>query len=188
MGLPEIAYVSEAEYLAEEKKSTEKHEYYQGQVFAMSGASILHNKISRNLLVALANKLKGKGCEPFGSDLRIHIPANTLYTYPDLSIFCGEIEKADKDFDTAINPVAIIEILSKSTKDYDRGTKFELYRSIKSLKNYIVFDSTKVQAESYTKNEDDSWTLRDYKNMEESVFIHSVETSLILAEVYEGVF
>ena len=188
MGLPENVFITELDYLSEEKKATEKHEYYTGQIFAMSGASIPHNKISRNLLVLLAIKLKGKGCEPFGSDLRIHIPQNSLYTYPDISIFCGEIEKADTDFDTAVNPKVIIEVLSKSTKNYDMGTKFSLYRDIVSLDQYITIDSECVQVETRENSHDGTWVLKDIKSIDNVLELRSLGIETRLSEIYEGVF
>lgn len=188
MGLPEKAFITELDYLSGEKKATEKHEYYKGQIFAMSGASIPHNRISRNLLVILANKLRGKGCEPFGSDLRIHIPSNSLYTYPDISIFCGEVEKAETDFDTATNPKVVIEVLSKSTKDYDKGSKFTLYRSIAALKEYITIDSESAHVECHTKNDDNSWTLRENKDLNDILFMQSLEIDILMSDIYVGVF
>ena len=100
-------YISAEEYLAREIQSTEKHAYYRGEIFAMSGASLKHNRISVNILTDIKNKLRGKKCQPFGSDLRIHIPSNTLYTYPDIIIICGEPELTDDHFDTATNPAVI---------------------------------------------------------------------------------
>src|SRR5882757_2625151 len=125
-------YISVEDYLKAERAATEKHEYYQGEIFAMSGASLKHNRISVNVLTELGNKLKGKGCQPYGSDLRIHIPKNTLFTYPDISIICGDPNLTDNSFDTATNPSVIIELLSKSTRNYDKGEKFTLYRDIAS--------------------------------------------------------
>ena len=187
MGLLEKAYISEMDYLEEEKKAAEKHEYFAGEIFAMSGASIPHNRISRNLLVILANILRGKGCEPFGSDLRIHIPSKSLYTYPDISIFCGEVEKAKTDFDTATNPKVIIEVLSKSTKDYDRGSKFTLYRDIKSLKEYITIDSESVHVESWSRNEDNTWLLSEYKSIADMMTFKALQINTPLSDIYENV-
>ena len=118
------------EYLQFEKASVRKHEFYRGKVFAMAGAGNKHVKIHSNLFIALGIGLKGKPCKPYGSDLRIHIPENTLFTYPDIAIICGEILPSDTDEDTAIRPTVLIEILSPSTKNYDRGDKFKLYRDI----------------------------------------------------------
>lgn len=108
MGAPDLEFISQEVYLENERRATTKHEYFQGEIFAMSGASISHNRLVKNCLSELGTKLKGKECEPFGSDLRIHIPKNTLYTYPDISIICGEIETTDDKFDTVTNPSVIM--------------------------------------------------------------------------------
>ena len=129
------------EYLQFEKTSSEKHEYFKGEIFAMAGAGPRHNLIFSNLFGDLAYKLKGKTCRPFGSDFRVHIPENTLFTYPDISIVCGDIISSNVDQDSVTNPTVIIEILSPSTKDYDRGGKFLLYRDIPTLKEYILIDT-----------------------------------------------
>lgn len=187
MGKPGIKYISQEEYLEFERLATEKHEYFDGEIFAMSGASILHNIIFRNTFGKIINKLKGKKCQPFGSDLRIHIPENTLYTYPDLSIICGEIETTDENFDTATNPKVIFEILSKSTRGYDKGDKFALYRKIKSFQEYILIDSRSVLVEKYVKNQDNSWQLTEYRSLDLSLKIESVGVELKLSDIYDGV-
>ncbi len=188
MGLPEINTITAQEYLEMEATSLDKHEFYQGKVFAMSGASIPHNIISRNLMLGLGNKLKGKGCMPFGSDLRIHIPTNSLYTYPDLSIICGDIEKTNDKFDTVTNPIVIIEILSESTRDYDRGTKFKLYRDIPSLKEYLLVDSESVSIEHYAINTDGKWQLNEYRTLEDEMILHNVSITLDVKEIYQDVY
>lgn len=187
MGAPEIKYFTEKEYLDSERLALDKHEFYKGDIFAMSGASISHNIIAMNCYIDLGTKLKGKNCMPFGSDLRIHIPKNTLYTYPDISIICGEIEKTDDKFDTVTNPSVIIEILSESTKNYDKGGKFTLYRDIESLKEYILIDSEAVMVEKFIKNSDNSWQLTEYKKMEEHFTIETVAIQIELTTVYQGV-
>jgi len=122
-----IAYgkqkISIDEYLEMENASSEKHEYYQGEIFAISGAKVPHNIIATNLVVALTIKLKGKSCRPFNSDQRIHVEANTLFTYPDISIICGDIITRNNDDYNVLNPTVLIEVLSRSTKNYDRGEK-----------------------------------------------------------------
>ncbi|MEO6254459.1 MAG: Uma2 family endonuclease [Ferruginibacter sp.] len=146
-------YISADDYLKAERDAVEKHEYYHGEVFAMSGASVNHNRIQVNLIGELHTKLKGKGCQPYGSDLRIHIPENTLYTYPDISVFCASLDLTDNNFDTATNPTVLIEILSKSTRNYDILSKFKLYRDIKRLKTYILIDSLSFSVELHHINE-----------------------------------
>ena len=180
-------YVSAEEYLVVERAALEKHEYYQGKIFAMSGASVEHNLIFSNLFVDIGSKLKGKTCRPFGSDMRIHIPKNTLYTYPDISIICGERNLTDEQFDTVTNPSVIIELLSKSTRNYDKGEKFTLYRDIDSLREYILVDTEKIHVEKHIRNADDSWQLTDYKLLENSVMLSSVNLILLLKDIYDGV-
>lgn len=187
---PAVAYgktkLTEEEYLAFEKTSQTKHEYYQGGVFAMSGAGTRHNIIFKNLYRDLAVFLKGKPCQPFGSDMRLNIPENTLYTYPDITIYCGDIIPSSKDEDTATLPIVVIEILSPATKEYDRGTKFKLYRNIPSLKEYIMIDTEAINVEIFTLTEMNRWELKELKDLTQSLVIQAVNFSVSLAEVYEG--
>ena len=180
-------YVSPEDYLIMERASQEKHEYFKGEVFTMSGASWEHNIIAKNISTIILPFLKGSPCDMLGSDLRIHIPENTLYTYPDFSIICGKPEVTDKEKDTAVKPSVIIEILSKSTKDYDRGSKFMLYRSIKTLKEYITIDSLSVSVEIYTRRENNTWLLSEFKQLHDSFVISTIGLNLQLKEVYENV-
>lgn len=184
---PKYNFISPEEYLEQERKATEKHEYYQGEVFAMSGTSLEHVIISRNVMIELGNKLKGRSCQPFGSDLRMHIPPNTLYTYPDLSIICGKPELTDEHFDTATNPTVLIEILSPSTRNYDMGIKFKLYRDIPTLKEYILVDSENVYVEKHTRQADNSWLLSEIKNAGDILKIESIQVTLALSDIYEGI-
>jgi Uma2 family endonuclease len=185
---PVVAYgkkiLTEAEYLAFEEAAERKHEYFRGQVFAMAGAGMGHNIVFSNVFGELAYSLKGKSCRPFGSDMRVHIPENTLYTYPDISIFCKD------DFDPkakyATEPTVIIEILSPSTKDYDRGSKFELYRDIPTLKEYILIDSEKVHVEVYRINSYKHWELEEFKVPDEELVIKQVSWMMPLKVIYEG--
>lgn len=184
---PKYNYITAEEYLAMERLAETKHEYYRGEVFAMSGASTNHNKIFSRVFIELGIHLKGKSCIPYGSDFRVHIPENTLYTYPDISIVCGEIETNDEYKDNLTNPSVIIEILSKSTKDDDRGGKFNLYRSIKSLKEYILIDSTAVSVEIFSRNPDNSWHLVEFKNINDSFTITTIQATLSLNEIYDNI-
>ncbi len=185
---PKYNYVSPEEYLLKERVSETKHDYYKGEIFAMSGASLEHNVIVKNINTHILPFLKGKPCDMFGSDLRIHIPENTLYTYPDFSIICGKPEKADSDIDSILNPSAIIEVLSKTTEDYDRGGKFHLYRSIKTLKEYILIDSLHICAEVYTRQNVNSWVLKEFTNLTDSFTITTIAFRLLLNDIYENVY
>lgn len=177
--------VSIEEYLTFERGSQEKHEYYKGEVFAMSGAGPRHNIIFSNLFGEIVQKLKGKGCQPFGSDMRLHIPESTLFTYPDISIYCGSLND-ELEEDNAINPTVLIEILSPSTRDYDRGGKFKLYRQIPTLKEYVLVDTESVLVEAFRVNQSGHWELVEYKVLDDILTLHSVSLSVALKEIYRG--
>jgi Uma2 family endonuclease len=188
---PAIAYskqkISIEEYLEMENAALEKHEYYQGEVFAMSGSKVPHNEICVNLIAILKNRSKGKKCKPYNSDQRIHIPSNTLFTYPDISIVCGEIITLNGDNWNALNPTVIIEVLSKSTKNYDRGEKFKLYREIKTLKEYMLVDSESVHVEIFRLNKNNHWELEEYNDGNSNIEIKVINENIAIAEIYDGV-
>ncbi|WP_316802803.1 Uma2 family endonuclease [Pedobacter nototheniae] len=188
---PAVDYLKQkytvAEYLEKENSSAEKHEYFQGDIFAMAGASEAHNEIFSNLFIEIGIKLKGKSCRPFGSDKRMEIPENTLFTYPDISIYCDEMAQHTTDENTAIRPSIIIEILSASTKTYDRGNKFKLYRDIPSLKEYILVDSESISVEAFYINEKRNWELKEYKNINEALQFTSLGFEIPLSDIYNKV-
>ncbi len=175
------------EYLTMEEEATGKHEYYRGEIFAMSGVLMKHNKIFSRLFGALLSRLKGKPCQPYGSDTRVHIPSNTLFAYPDITVICGEEETLDDDDFNVLNPTVLIEILSKSTRSYDRGDKFKLYRDIPTLKEYVLVDSEKVGAEVFRLNETGHWELEEYKLDTDQLLIKAIHIEIGLDEIYEGI-
>lgn len=151
----------------------------------MSGVLQPHSAIASNVNAELRMKLKGRGCRPYGSDFRIHIPSNTLFTYPDVSVFCGEVKTLNNDKFNALNPIVLVEVLPKSTKAYDRGDKFKLYRDIPTLKEYVLVDSLSVNVEAFALNESGNWELWEYKKMEDVLAFQSLNVSLLLNEIYE---
>ncbi len=187
MAQPAVKYYTQEEYLALERDSTERHEYYRGEIFNMSGASYEHNLIEDNIRVSLGSFLKGKNCRSLGSNLRVHVKENTLYTYSDVLIVCGEPKFLDNTFDTLLNPSVLFEILSPSTANYDKGVKFELYRDIESLQEYILVNASKLHVELYQRNPDKSWTLTEYKNSSDVFGIRTISKPMQLAEIYEGI-
>ncbi len=174
------------EYLQMENAASEKHEYYQGEIFAMSGAKIEHNKVTSNLHYALRSKLKGKPCQPFGSDQRIHIEKNTLFTYPDISVVCGDLLTLNDDEYNVLNPSIIFEVASPSTRDYDRGEKFKLYRDIPTLKEYILVNPEAVHIEAFFINDNGNWELVEYKTINLVLFLPTIQISIPLQDIYEG--
>jgi Uma2 family endonuclease len=174
------------EYLQMERASNVKHEYYQGEIFAMAGAGRRHNIIFSNVFIEAGIQLKNSTCRPFGSDMRMHIPENTLFTYPDISIYCGDPTTIDQEEDTVIQPTIIIEILSKSTRDYDRGTKFKLYRDIPTLKEYMLIDTEKIGIEVFRINAHNNWVLQEYKTLQLTVQLPTVGVSFLIQDIYKG--
>ncbi|MPR33173.1 Uma2 family endonuclease [Salmonirosea aquatica] len=178
--------ISLKEYLEFEREAEYKSEYYQGEMFAMAGAGRNHNRITENLSIDIGFFLKGKSCRSYSSDLRIHIPANSLYTYPDLLVVCGKEEFIDEKNDTLLNPKIIVEVLSKSTGSYDRGEKFQLYRSIPTLEEYALIDSQRVAAEVFRKSERGFWSLMSENyTLEGSIELSSIGFTLPIRDIYD---
>ena len=180
-----IKMYSEKEYLELEREAEYKSEYYQGEIFAMAGAGRNHNRIVENLSIEIGGYLKGKSCQSFTSDMRLHIPENGLYTYPDFIVACGRLEFADQDSETLVNPSIIIEVLSKSTSAYDRGNKFRLYRSIPTLSEYILVDSLSISVEVWRKNGVGIWFLEsETDNIDDQITISALDLHVRLRDIY----
>ena len=178
-------YYSEGEYLELERDASYKSEYYRGEIFAMAGASHNHNRIVENLSITVGSYFKGKSCRTYSSDQRLHIPANGLYTYPDLLIICGKNEYLDEKKDTILNPSVIIEVFSESTEAYDRGEKFHFFRSIPSLQEYVLINSRSFAAEVFRKNEEGLWFLAsEAYDLAESITLASVDLTIAMEDIY----
>ncbi len=175
------------EYLAKERAAEGKSEYYRGQIFAMAGGSPRHNTISVNITSSLRGRLRGSPCRPFNSDQRIRIQANGLTTYPDVSVVCGEFQVDSVDRDAIVNPRVIFEVLSQSTESYDRGKKFELYRQLDSLEEYILVSQDEALVERFSRRENGAWLLTVIKGLDAELELQSVAINLPLSEIYEDV-
>ena len=176
--------VSPEEYLELERAAETRHEYIDGEIVAMAGAGLNHNLIVSSLIGNLYNLLKGKNCNIFPSDMRLHIPVNGLYTYPDVMVACGQLEFTDEKKDTLTSPSLIVEVLSPSTEDYDRGGKFMRYRSIPSLQEYLLIDSTGILAEKFARDENGNWFLNEYRDRNAIINLKSLNVEISLAEIY----
>jgi Uma2 family endonuclease len=179
--------MTESEYLEFERQSEFKHEYINGEVFAMAGASRAHSLICGNLMAILKAQLRGRGCEVHDSNFRLKVEATGLLTYPDLSVICGEVQMAESVFDTLLNPILLIEVLSPSTKKYDRTEKFSDYRKIPSFKEYVLVAQDKAHIERYLRREDGIWELKEVEGLEAKLELSSIGVTLSLADVYEQV-
>ena len=178
--------MSMSEYIAWEPLQTEKHEYCDGHVYSQAGGSRKHSLVGANLLGEVRAILKGRSCQAHGSDMRIHVRATGYQAYPDLSVACPPVE-GDSDQEIS-NPVLIAEVLSPSTQDFDRGTKFGHYRTIDSLREYLVLWQDMAKIEQHTKTPEGFWLLREITGMEQSVCLDSLRGAVIkLADIYDKI-
>jgi Uma2 family endonuclease len=169
-----------------EREAEVRSEYRNGEIVQMTGGSIDHNRISGNLYAYLKFALRGKNAEPFIGDLRLWIPEYRLYTYPDVMVIQGEPVFQDQRKDTVTNPILIVEVLSKSTQDYDRSAKFKFYRSLPSFQEYVLVNQYQIEIEHYTKTSE-GWLLRDYDAQIQQMKLVSVGLEVAIADLYEGV-
>jgi Uma2 family endonuclease len=179
--------LSEAEYLEIERRAEIKSEFLDGEMFAMSGGTRGHSLIASNLIREFSLQLKGRPCIAYTSDLRVKIQAVGLYTYPDLSVVCGDQKFEDERDDILLNPTVIAEVLSDSREAYDRGKKFEMYRQIPSLREYLLVSQRKPQIEQYIRQNNGEWLLRDVQQMTARMELPSLGISISLAEVFDKV-
>jgi Uma2 family endonuclease len=179
--------MTEAEYLAFERASEIKHEFLDGEVFAMAGASRAHNLICSYAMINLGNQLQDQPCEIYPGDMRVKVAATGLQTYPDISVVCGDAQLVQDEFDTLLNPVLIIEVLSSSTERYDRGKKFWHYRQLESLREYVLIAQDSPHIERFLRQDDNTWVLTDVSGLDASLRLASIAAVLSLAAVYEKV-
>jgi len=182
------SFLTAQDYLVWERQQETRHEYLEGQVFAMTGASRAHNMLCANILASLHGQLRGKPCEIYVNDMRVKVSETGMYTYPDLVAACGEPRFEDQAVDTLLNPVLIIEVLSDSTERYDRGAKFTHYRSVNSLKEYLLVSQNECRVEHYVRQPGNHWLLTEYQEMQDRIDLNSLDSYLSLAEVYERIF
>jgi Uma2 family endonuclease len=175
------------DYFAVEVRSPVKHEYYQGEIFAMAGASVAHNDITANLVATLRLALRGTGGRAFGSDLRLVTPGG-LYTYPDVMVVCGRVDLTLDRPDTVTNPVLLAEVLSEATRDYDRGEKFALYQAIPTLREYLLIEQDRIGVEHFQRGEAEAWRSTAYNELGAVLPLISVPVELPLSEIYREVF
>jgi len=188
MAINPLTTMTPAEYLAFERaQPNARHEYLNGEITMISGTSMAHNQIVINVLASLHTQLRRSPCRVFPSDMRVKVPATGLYTYPDIVALCHEPRVEDDVLDTLLNPQVIIEVLSPSTEAYDRGAKFDHYRSITSLQTYVLIAQDTPQIELFERQEQGHWLLSVVKGWEAHVRLEAIDCELALVEVYERV-
>ena len=179
-------YLTPEEYIAAERKAMFKSEYLSGEIVAMSGASNEHNLITVNASTALYNQLADRGCRVYASDMRVGISQGVSYFYPDIAVTCDKPRFEDDVFDTLINPQVVIEVLSDSTANYDRGEKFRRYRQLESLQEYLLISQDQVHVEHYLR-QGKQWILSEFSALENAVPLVSIGAELSLNQIYRFV-
>ena len=185
--LAQKKFVTPEEYLAIERTAQTKSEYFRGEMFAMVGASREHNLIAGNVSRQAGNQLRERPCEVYQSDMRVKITPTGLYAYPDVVIVCGEPNFEDAHVDTLLNPTVLFEVLSESTENYDRGKKFEHYRRLQSLREYVLIAQDTFHVEKFTRQQDGRWMLWETYDSEDSVQLESIGCELPVQEIYAKV-
>ncbi len=182
-------HLTPEEYIALERKALPdseiiRHEYLNGELIAMSGASRAHNLITGNISGELRTLLRGSGCETYANDMRVSTPATASYFYPDVVIVCDEPRFEDDVFDTLLNPIILVEVLSPTTEAYDRGEKFAHYRQLTSLQEYVLVSQDQIRVEHYRRQER-QWIFTDFQKREEILPLISIQCELPIQEIYE---
>jgi Uma2 family endonuclease len=186
--MPTDVLVSPEEYLARERRADEKHEYRDGEIVPMSGATREHVLIATNILFELEGQLRHRDCFVYSTDLRVRTSQSRLFTYPDVAVVCGEPQvDNDEHQDVLLNPDLLIEVLSSSTRDYDRGEKFARYRTVESLREYVLVDQETPHVEHFARQPDGRWILSETDDAEAVIELTSVEVELSLPETYHKV-
>jgi Uma2 family endonuclease len=180
-------YVTRQEYLAGERKATTKSEYHDGVVVAMAGASRQHNRITFDTARSLGNQLEGAPCEPFSSDMRVLVPECNRYFYPDVVVVCGEARFEDAELDTLENPSLIIEVLSESTEHADRRLKSDCYRTLPSLRTYVLIAQDEPRIETFTRQDNGVWGYEAVSGREAVMPLPAIGCMLRLSDVYARV-
>ncbi len=181
--------ISPEEYLLEERKRRdEMFEYLDGYLIEMSGASLVHNRIVKNLLIALESRLAIEGLfEALASDMRVHNPVSNSFFYPDVVVIPQPPQLLDHHFDTVLNPQVIFEVLSESTADFDKGEKFEAYQTLPSLKEYVLISQKKGNLGVYQRLAEREWKYSWFAEIESSLSLPSLSLEIPLSEIFKGV-
>jgi Uma2 family endonuclease len=181
-------YYTPEEYLAFEDAAPERHEYFDGRIYAMTGSSVSHARITRNVLISLGTQLRARRCEVFDSHIKVHVEASGLYTYPDVSALCGEARFESETRGILLNPSVIVEVLSPSTESYDRGEKFDQYQRIPSLREYVLVSQDRMRVQRFVRDDASvAWAMTKVEELDAVVDLPSVGRAVALRDVYEHV-
>ena len=184
---PKLSYMTVEEYVQQEIESNTKHEYHDGKIYALAGGTLNHGLLCGNVYSEIRNRLteKTSNCIPFTSEIRVHISEKNSYVYPDSMVICGNIEKSENETNSVINPVLIVEVLSKSTAEYDRGDKFYFYRQLPSFKEYVLIEQDRYIVDVHYKAENsDLWQITRYEGLDKIIKLQSLDIEITMRELY----
>lgn len=190
MKAEKLPRLSVEEYIQYEIETGQRHEYHDGLIYALAGGTIEHALIIGNVYSELRNSLRKKGsnCKPITNDAKLHIKKENKFVYPDTMVICGEFDRSNASKDAVTNPILIVEVLSKSTSDYDRGDKFYFYRQIPSLQEYILIDQSRYLVEIYYKKEkSDLWRITRSEGIDQQIKLQSLNIVLSMKDLYYDV-
>jgi len=189
MQATKLAKLTVEEYLKIEEESNLKYEFHDGDIYAMAGGTVNHSRISINIAGEIRQAIKSKNgnCEVLNSDVKLHIAKENRYLYPDNMVICGEIQESKSLKNSVTNPKVIIEVLSKSTQDYDKGAKFFIYKEIESLEEYILIEQDTAQIHVYTRKSSDLWKIVSINGLDKSLPISTLKVDIALADIYYNV-
>jgi Uma2 family endonuclease len=176
-----------AEYIQHEIDTNQKYEYHDGKIYALAGGSINHGLLCGNIYAEIRNELKKKksNCKAFTSEVKLNIKAKNNFVYPDTMVVCGDMETSENDKNAVSNPILVVEVLSKSTAEYDRGDKFYFYRQIPTLQEYVLIDQSRYVVEVFYKKENhDLWSILRYKGLEAIIQLQSIGLDISMKELY----
>jgi len=182
-----VTHVTPEEYLAAERLSETRSEYLDGGVYPMTGGTANHIRIVSNITTELNTQLRGRRCDVFPVDMKVRLPDLQKFFYPDVTVVCGELQYHDERKDIILNPTLVVEVLSPSTEAFDRGAKFQAYRTIESLKEYILVSQERPQVEQYVSDGDGKWTYSSTAVLGSALALPSIECTLNLNAVYDKV-
>ena len=180
---PKTPFITPEEYLIRERAALAKSEYYRGEMLAMAGTSRAHSLIVSNLTIQIGSQLRSRDCEIHASDMRLLVSDTGLYTYPDVMVVCGKPVLAGQHFDTLTNPILIIEVLSESTEDYDRGRKFHQYMRSPSLREYLTVSQTEMSVDHSVRQTDGGWLLKEIGPQTGTLSLASLGVALSFADI-----
>ena len=182
-----IPYISIEEYIKTENDTNTKHEYHDGKIYALAGGTLNHGLLCGNAYSEIRNKLttKGSKCIPFTSEVKVYIEKRNSYVYPDSMVICGDIEKSTEEKNSVTNPILIVEVLSKSTAEYDRGDKFYFYRQLESFKEYVLIEQDRHIVDVHYKSKNsDLWRITRYEGLDKTIKLQSLDIEISMKELY----